>query len=150
MTLGRILVPSDFTQQSAEALRYALELARSLDAEIDLLHVVPAPSRVIAAVDAYLGRPLPHVREEVLAAARVRLARFLGTMNRRGVTVHARVTSGDPAAMICEHAVEGPDDLIVMGTHGWHLGSLACRLLGVAPCPVVTVRLPENRAQPQF
>ena len=40
MNLKTILVPSDFSECSAAALRYGLELARRFDARLHLLHVV--------------------------------------------------------------------------------------------------------------
>ena len=43
ITLNTILVPSDFSDCSDEALRYGLELARRFDAQLHLLHVVQDP-----------------------------------------------------------------------------------------------------------
>lgn len=41
--LKRILVPLDFSNCSAKALRYAISLARQFGAEIDLVHVMTTP-----------------------------------------------------------------------------------------------------------
>ena len=52
--------------------------------------------------------------------------------------------------MILELAKTGSFDLVVMGTHGRTgigrvmLGSVAERVLRAAPCPVLTVRAPEE------
>jgi nucleotide-binding universal stress UspA family protein len=57
---------------------------------------------------------------------------------------------GWAAGEITQFAKEGGFDLIVMGTHGRSglkhllLGSVAERVVRTAPCPVLTVRKPEN------
>src|SRR5690349_19432394 len=118
MHLSRILIPVDFSERSRAAFRYAAELARTIGAQIDLLHVVPSPTRVRAAVDAYLGRPIPHTPDAVIADARDQLDSFVGSVDHAGLAVHTHILAGDPASMICSHATEQPDDLIVMGTRG--------------------------------
>ena len=60
------------------------------------------------------------------------------------------VTSNAPADAIVEYAKDSDIDLIVVGTHGrgvmGHLllGSVAERVVRIAPCPVLTVRHPER------
>ena len=150
MLLRRILVPVDFSERSCGALQYGLALARATGAEIDLLHVVPAPGQIASAVDAYLGRELPHASEGTLSQARDQLDSLVSSVDHIGVTVHSHVSAGDPAAVICALATEQPDDLIVIGTHGRRgftelvLGSVAKTLIGCAPCPVVTLRGTET------
>ena len=58
--------------------------------------------------------------------------------------------SSSPAVAIAEYAEESQADLIVMGTHGRNgvthllMGSVAERVVRIAPCPVLTVRHPER------
>ena len=40
----RILVPTDFSDRSELAIDYAVELARRMNAQLTLLHVLPEPS----------------------------------------------------------------------------------------------------------
>ena len=67
-------------------------------------------------------------------------------LRSHGVTV----TSNAPAFAIVEYAKSHDVDLIVMGTHGRGamahllLGSVAARVVRIAPCPVLTVRHPER------
>jgi universal stress protein A len=150
MRFQRILIPVDFSERSRAAFRYAAQLARATGAQLDLLHVVPSPTRVRAAVDAYLGRPIPHTPESVIAEARAELEWFVRTVDAAGLEVQLHVLAGDPASMICEQATEQPDDLIVLGTHGrmglaevvmgQQLGAIAKSIMSCAPCPVVTLR----------
>jgi nucleotide-binding universal stress UspA family protein len=149
MTLRRILIPVDFSRRSRPALQYGLALARSSGAELDVVHVVPSPGRVTTTLDAYLGRPLPRTSDEVLTHARDQLDSLVASVDHAGVTVHAQVSTGDPAAAIVGLATEHPDDLIVIGTHARGLfgeavlGSVTRSLIATAPCPVVTMRAEE-------
>jgi nucleotide-binding universal stress UspA family protein len=53
---------------------------------------------------------------------------------------------GDPAEKILDCAAQQAIDLIVISTHGrsgverWASGSVACKVTGTAPCPVLLVR----------
>ena len=60
------------------------------------------------------------------------------------------VASGNPVALIVHMARTRAVDLIVMGTHGYtglrHIlwGSVAARVIRLAPCPVLVVRHQEE------
>ena len=78
--------------------------------------------------------------ESTLAA---RAAEIRGT----GVSAHGIVRSGVAVDEILKMAGDEACDLIVIGTHGrgglsrFFLGSVADRIVRLAPCPVMTVRL---------
>jgi nucleotide-binding universal stress UspA family protein len=146
MFARRILVATDFSIRSRAALRYAVELARALSAEIDVLHVIAPPSRVALAADAYLDRPLPRVPEERLAKARTELGQFTSLVSHQDVNTNRLIEEGDPAATIVRIANERSAALVVIGTHArtgiteMLLGSVAHQVITCAPCPVVTLR----------
>jgi universal stress protein A len=62
------------------------------------------------------------------------------------VSASSHVLTGQAARAIAERAINSGADLIVMGTHGRSgvahlvLGSVAERVLRIAPCPVLVVR----------
>jgi nucleotide-binding universal stress UspA family protein len=64
--------------------------------------------------------------------------------------VRARMDHGDTVGTILQAATSGAYDLVVMGTHGRTglsailMGSVAEKVVREAPCPVMTVRLPES------
>jgi nucleotide-binding universal stress UspA family protein len=144
--LKRILLPVDFSERSRAALRYAIGLARLGGAGVDLLHVVPPPSELAVAVDAYVGRPLRRTPTALLDDAQRRLERLATSVEHDGVALTTQVLAGDAAATIVQVATDGAHDLIVIGAHGRSglagliLGSVTKRLLSCAPCPVVTLR----------
>jgi nucleotide-binding universal stress UspA family protein len=146
MPIRHILVATDFSDRANVALRYAIDLARVVGAEVDLLHVVTPPRRAALVIDAHLGRPMPQVDGEVVEHAERSLRDLIASTPHQGVTLRRLVEPGDPAATTVRMATELPSDLIVIGTHGrigvseLVLGSVAHRVVTCAPCPVVTLR----------
>jgi len=146
--LRRILVPTDFSEHSLNALRYAAAFAEKFGAELYLLHVVQDLSLFLP--DVVSGTPpyLPPT-EPMLAAVRESLDRLAGEQFPR-LTVHRLVREGSPFYEIITCAKENAVDLIILGTHGrgvlahMLMGSVAEKVVRKAPCPVLTVRDKEH------
>jgi nucleotide-binding universal stress UspA family protein len=150
IVLKNILVATDFSEPSESALAYGRELARSFGASLTVLNVVDnILTRSYGADGLVLADT--ELQRRVEAAAQQQLDVLLFDEDRRvlratGITV----TSNSPAAAIATYADDHGMDLIVMGTHGRgalaHLlmGSVAERVVRIAPCPVLTVRHPEH------
>ena len=150
VVLKQIVVATDFGEAAKAALNYGRELARTFGASLDVLHVC---DNVIARGLGVDGFTVDYttLQRELDAAARKQLDALLDEEDR--TMLHAKpvlVTSSTPAGAIVEHAQRSNADLILMGTHGRgavaHLlmGSVAERVVRVAPCPVLTVRHPER------
>ena len=165
MPLTHMLVPTDFSEPCAHALRYALEEASLHRANVTLLHVISPRHRpdlyyVAGSTDPRRGSSLDPVIDACLRApspsepAMVRtdpsedaLTRLRGLMPASfDGSWDAEVVDGQPAETIVRFALERRVDLIVMGTHGRSglprmlLGSVAEHVLRLAPCPVLTVK----------
>lgn len=141
----RILVPTDFSPNAEEAVRYAAELARRFEAPLTLVHVYDVTPYVLPeAVPLYDTSQLGQLREEFqkqLSALRQRV-------EQSGVKqVEARLLQGSPTVEIPRFAEEQGFGLIVVGTHGRTglahllLGSVAEKVVRKSPCPVLTVPL---------
>jgi nucleotide-binding universal stress UspA family protein len=147
ITLKTILVPSDFSECSEEAVRYGLELARRFEARLHLLHVVQDPVTQPWAAEGF-SVPLFEVVDRWQKQAEERLRAAVPAEDRDRVTVTSVVAT--PYAGILDYAAAHDVDLIVMGTHGRGgvshllLGSIAERVIRRAPCPVLTVRHPQH------
>jgi len=142
----RIIVPTDFSSCSEEAWRLAQRLAGMSGAELVLTHVL---------TEAPLFREgpfiMPKVRE-VFEAARSfadgALEEWAAKARSEGLSARAALRSGVAYQEIVTLAVDERADLIVIGTHGRGgvdralLGSVADRVIRLAPCPVLTVREP--------
>jgi nucleotide-binding universal stress UspA family protein len=141
IALKSILVAIDFSEASESALTYGRALARTFGAELHVLHVIENPFlRAVVADPAALE-----------AAARRRLSDRLAADNPGVRNVRAVIEKSDePADAIVSYAKLEAIDLIVMGTRGrtgaarMFVGSVAERVVRLAPCPVLTVRHPER------
>ena len=165
MAFRHVLVPTDFSEPANHALRYAVEEAVLHRAKVTLLHVQPMD----AGTDVYLvsgapvsgpgagfdviagGRlgtaPVPAptvVRSDSSEAALTRLRDLVPEAFRE--TWEVAVAVGRPAETIVRLARERNADLIVMATHGRTglehvvMGSVAEKVVRLAPCPVLTVK----------
>jgi len=138
--IKRIVVPVDFTGFSRRAAEYAVMLARQFKAGIVLVHVIEPFTYDINesmwVVDHFTA--LKTIAERLLAQQQQAL-------KRKGVTVRTALRQGRPPFEIVDEARKRKADLIVMGTHGRTglehvvLGSVAERVVRLAPCPVVTI-----------
>jgi nucleotide-binding universal stress UspA family protein len=147
--LRRILVPTDFSKHSENALKYAVAFAEKFGAELHLLHVVQDLALFVP--DAVGGTPpvVPPV-DQLTAAVREALQRLIRDNGLERLRVCPEVREGTPFYEIIRCAREKDVDLIVMGTHGRSglahvlLGSVSEKVVRKAPCPVLTVRHPEH------
>jgi nucleotide-binding universal stress UspA family protein len=143
LMIKTILLPTDFSDASAAAERYALGLAEAFGSHVHLMHVVQDPYVQPWAAEAF-GVSLAGVLDRWEQDARAQLAQ-----RAKGVAVERVTRVGHPFVEILTYAAEQSVDLIVMGTHGrgpvahMLLGSVAERVVRKAPCPVLTVR-PEK------
>ena len=139
MTLGRILLPTDFSDTAQHALDYARELARRFGAGVHLLHVVPDPMQNWA-VEA-----MPVV-SDLAERWKADAERRLGEIRLDGLHTVRAVRVGHPFVEILRYAADNAIDMIVMGTHGRGpvehllLGSVAETVVRKASCPVLTVK----------
>ncbi len=134
-----ILVPTDLSDASGDALNTAIELAVTFGARLTLLHVWTMPTMGYAEG---LAWPV----DEMKQAAKRSLDELRAKVAEQVPATDAVVKSGLDWQRIVEAASDGDVDLIVMGTHGRHglprvlLGSVAERVVRMAPVPVLTVR----------
>jgi nucleotide-binding universal stress UspA family protein len=137
-----ILVPTDFSSCSQQAVLYAVRLAKKLDAHVYLMHAWSMP---YWQWDEQSDRP-HDVPPQLSAAAKSALETTLSTARGELPDVEALFYVGDPAASILVAAVDVDADLIVVGTHGrsgfsrFIEGSVAEAVTRRAPCPVLAIR----------
>ncbi len=138
--LKKILAPIDFSDYSMEALRGAMELAKDLDGELHIVHVV-APHFAL------LDKMREQARETLmLEEAEEELARIRKDDCGNSAKVVTQVMVGPPVPKLVEYATQQQIDLILLATHGRtgieHLmiGSVAEKLARYAPCSVLVFR----------
>jgi nucleotide-binding universal stress UspA family protein len=135
----KVVVPFDFSEDSATALATAIDMADQ-PAHIHLVHVLPfleptEPGVMWEVIDEEARR------ESVLESLRRELARIGGT----GEEV-IEVIFGDPGHEIVDYADRVDAGLIVVSSHGRSglkrllLGSVAERVVRLAHCPVLMLK----------
>jgi nucleotide-binding universal stress UspA family protein len=149
MPTPHFLVPIDFSTYAEQALDYAIRLARTLKARLTVLHVIqPVP---MAGVDMGVALPEAYLRELEEAVQRD-MEEALARVTAAGLTAERVVLYGVPFQEIVETAKARQVDLIVMGTHGRTglmqvlLGSVAEKVVRLAPCSVLVVRPVASRS----
>ncbi len=146
MEIKSILFPTDFSEGSAQALQYAVDLTKRYGAKLYVVHVIYDIAKAT-------GWYVPHVSmdqmyKDIQEGAKKELERF-GVEELSGVkNIERSVLTGVPHEEIINLAKKNKIDMIIMGTHGRKgidrilFGSTAAQIVRFAPCPVLTVRLP--------
>jgi nucleotide-binding universal stress UspA family protein len=118
--LKKIFVPLDSESIHDDSLTLSEELARTFDAEIYLLSVVPTFG-TLAGEQAATSSMLPVTTTALLDIkeenARGHLQEHLDALRSAGLRAAAEVARGDPASEIVKSAEKAGADLIVLSTH---------------------------------
>lgn len=152
--IKKILVPTDFSKYSDYALQYAASLARDFGAELFLLHVVPEGD-LRTMYDYPPDFPLEQILNDQKKLAEQQFEQIVRDEAKRGLKVTPLVYSGKAHEEIVNTANNYGVDLIVIATHGrtglthvW-MGSVAEKVVRLAPCPVLTIKHPEHPSTQQ-
>jgi len=131
----RILVTTDFSEGTADALAYAFSVAQENESRISLLHVI---NDVTADVS---GK----YRQSLIQGVREQLEKLVPAEARVWCDVETLVATGVPYRLVLRVLEDEKIDLLVMNIHGKGmldralLGSTAERVVRVAPCPVMLI-----------
>src|SRR5262245_13789310 len=141
-----ILHPSDFSPASRPAFAQAIAAAKEQRAQLLVVHVLAIMMPTTAA-DGYVS---PRTYDDLMKSAQTDAQRRLNALVATAKTARVRATGllleGIAAEQIVRVARARRAAMIVMGTHGrtglakLFLGSVAERVVGSAPCPVMTVK----------
>ncbi len=142
----RILVPTDFSEDSDEALKQALELAEQYHARVYLLHVTEPVKQ--CAVDYCLDEStVKAAGDSEKIHAREMMEKELEKFSQwRDIEVISDIREGDPVSEILKEQDEKGVDLIVMPSHKktWFMkrlmGQVSEQVMEEAKSPVLLVR----------
>ena len=143
--INKILAPTDFSELSQAGVRYALELAKAVKAEVTIYHVVNlAEFKLTEGTSEERLRPFPHpVQTYQQAMSRFTKTHFADLT--ADVKVHEKVEMGIAEKNIVNLAEEESMDLIVISTHGrtglshMLVGSVTEKVVRLARCPVLSI-----------
>jgi universal stress protein A len=150
MNIKQILFPTDFSESSDEALKYASNLASDAGARLRIVHVdelLDATIPPIPSVEGgyFLEAAWDTKRQDDVKA---KLAKVVPTVSN--VKYEQHYLMGSPQNEILQFANEQGVDLIVMGSHGRKgisrllMGSVAEAVMRRTNCPVLVVKQPMN------
>jgi nucleotide-binding universal stress UspA family protein len=148
VSVKRILVATDLTEESQKTIHFGLSLAQRFGAHLTLLHVY----KQSYAVQFVRG---PNSSDEVWNDR----MHFVGTLKlweenitERYADCDTAFRDGEPAEEIARMAKERDVDLIVISTHHYNwltrlaYGCDAERILRYAPCPILIVPTDNDKA----
>ena len=147
--IKNLLCAVDRSPSSLQALGYAIAIARWQSARLNVLEVIegPTPPRANRAPKQY------DVPKDIRRNVETDLKRVLVARRTSDIKSAIVVRAGNVVQEILAEAKSSQSDLLVMGSHGRGavqrlvLGSVAERVLRLAPCPVLTVRRGVNKAR---
>ena len=133
-TLKKILAPTDLSDVSATGLRYAIQLARDIGAELIIFNVM-------------ILDETNTVDEQGVERHKTRLDRFVSdkVVISEDVKIRKIVDAGDAYGAILDCADSEHVDLIIMSSHGRSglsrmlIGSVTDKVIRGASCPVLVV-----------
>lgn len=139
VAINRILLATDFSTESQNALQYALSLSKHYDSTLVLTHIVPPESAILG------GETRPAVGDLMWQDAKESMAQLEQTEELKSIRHEVILQSGDTGDVISKITADSKIDMIITGTHGWGgvkklaLGSIAESVIRHASCPVMTV-----------
>ncbi|HEY0742727.1 MAG TPA: universal stress protein [Chryseosolibacter sp.] len=148
--MKRILVPCDFSKQSNEAYKLALDLAAKTKGEIMLMHVIPISNlyttglagEALAFDPVYFGRMEGDIKKE--------FEKMKKKVADKSIAINSEIVYGDLVVSV-KNAIETYKiDLVIMGTSGSSgiseifIGSNTEKVVRFSPVPVLAVRKAIN------
>ena len=135
-----ILLPVDGSEHARRAADYAVKMATLMNARTLLLNCHrPFPVQ--------LGEPyFQKAIDKIISQSGELLAPFRALLEEQSRDYSEMILEGSPGEKICEVARIEKCELIIMGSRGrsdltgLFLGSVAHRVLHMAPCPVLIIR----------
>jgi nucleotide-binding universal stress UspA family protein len=149
--LQHILVGLDGSPLAESILPYVSTLAKALEGQVTLLHVIPGvPDWHRSDFYRFLS---PLIKQEETEAYGY-LRRVTERLVEAGITVQSRVSVGDAATEILTTGQQAGMDLIALATHGrsglrrWVYGSTAEKVLHTTYTPLLLIRPTEEQPTP--
>lgn len=134
MKFRNILVPTDFSCESAKAYEFACDLARSNNSFLNLLHVVE-PAVNLMEITYGCGKS----QQELILNAEENLRRFASSVPSAGIKIFEVIRIGTPYEEILKFAKTKNIDLIVIATCPTRKGTVGEKLIKYSNVPVICV-----------
>lgn len=150
--MKRILVPTDFSKYSEEALQVAAQIAKKNNSEIILLHMLEFPHQTSDFISGS-GKSIPeimHYKNKAIS----NLEHLMDSDYLKGINVSEAFEFKKVTEGIIDASIKNQVDLIVMGSHGTSgfeelmVGSNAEKVVRLSEIPVLIIKNGTTRFQP--
>jgi nucleotide-binding universal stress UspA family protein len=146
--IRKILAPTDLSELSWVGVHYALDLAKTQEAEVIIYHVVDYEALLLHGQRSAAPALFQPPDQLFLERYQFALSQFLNdhfSDLTSSVTVRTKVEVGTPHQSIVDLAKSEGCDLIVISTHGktglrMTIGSVTEKVVQTATCPVLSIR----------
>ncbi|WP_281297441.1 universal stress protein [Flavobacterium limnophilum] len=141
--MKRILIPTDFSKYSEEALKVAAQIARKYDSEIILLHMLELPHEASDIMGG--GKSIPEIMSYKNKAIS-NLEKLMDSKYLKGINVSEAIEFKKVAEGVLDACEKNNVDLIIMGSHGTSgfdellVGSNAEKVVRLSKIPVLVVK----------
>lgn len=135
---SKILFATDGSKFSEEAEAKAIDFAKSYSSELKVIRVVDVPAEFYA--------ESPNTLETMIEKARMGVVKIKSRAESEGVDTETFIGQGESPDIILNFAKEMEIGTIILGSHGRTglrrllMGSVAEKVIGYAPCPVLIAR----------
>lgn len=139
--MKHILYATDFSDNSENALSYALKLLKNEECYFTLLHVIP----FIYPDDEFYDSSYTLSEREIKHSFDILLKKYEKEFSSKGNYVKTKIETGYAAQVIADYADKKQMDLIIIGTtgdnkkNGLFVGSTTSSLVKRTHCPVLAV-----------
>jgi len=151
MQIEKILVPTDFSENSQVAFDRAHDLSQQLRAKLYVLHIQDGSALRVAVKEGLVSSNSTdeELEESVKELIEQRFSSMLAGTDRFDPSIECISRRGIPKSGIVQYAEEINADIVVIGMHGLtamslltsaDLGSVAEHVLRKSPCPILIVR----------
>jgi nucleotide-binding universal stress UspA family protein len=132
------VLATDGSKHSAQAAERAISFAKSYGGELRVISVVDVPTEFYAEA--------PQAVDDLVRKAKGYVAEVKKRAEAEGVKAETFVGEAEADEAITNLAKEQKADIIIIGSHGRTglrrllMGSVAEKVIGYAPCPVLVVK----------
>ncbi|HEX8039292.1 MAG TPA: universal stress protein [Chryseosolibacter sp.] len=143
--MKKLLVPMDFSQESINAFRFALDMAGRMEASLLLLNVVPLPVLRNTPFMS-MGEYKRHLVRQLSQTAQKRFSKLSSQYNTANIKIETSLVSGRVHNAILECVQKQNIDFIIMGTKGAEgireliVGSQTEKIVRYSPVPLMAVK----------
>ena len=146
--MKKIILPVDFSESTSKLMEYAIDFAKTVNAEITLIHVASSDKGFVVGDMGF--QYFPDVEENEIRYELKELKKLEKYATEHGVTCNHILKHGIAGDTILEYANEINADYIVLGSHGRSgiydvfIGSLTKEITKKSRIPVLVVPCQTN------